>query len=209
MKDVDETERNEAHRREMAALKEKQDAEVRSKTIERGVLLVHTGDGKGKSTAAFGLVLRAVGHGMRVCVLQFTKGKWATGEGKALSRLPEVEHHVVGEGFTWDTQDRAADMASARRGWELAKEKIEASRGPDPAFHLVVLDELNIVLRYGYLPTDEVVSYLRDRPAGLHLCITGRDAPEELVALADTVTEMRARKHAYEAGVKAQRGVEF
>jgi len=209
MSDADACAKNEAHRQEMVALKAKQDAEVRSKTRDAGVLLVHTGDGKGKSTAAFGLALRAVGHGMRVCVVQFTKGKWSTGEGKALRRFPEVEHHVVGDGFTWDTQDRAADIASARRGWELAKEKIEACRGDDPAFHLVILDELNIVLRYEYLPTDEVVAYLRERPEGLHLCITGRDAPEALVTLADTVSEMRAVKHAYDAGVRAQRGVEF
>ncbi len=206
---IDEAERDEAHRVAMAALKEKQDAEIRSKDIERGVLIVNTGDGKGKSTAGFGLALRAAGHGIPVALVQFTKGKWKTGEGKALARLDEVEHFIVGDGFTWNTQDRKADVASARAGWELVKEKIEACRGDSPAYGLVVLDELNIVLAHEYLETSEVVDYLRERPRDLHICITGRGAPAELIAIADTVTEMRPIKHAYEAGVKAQRGVEF
>ena len=206
---IDEAERDEAHRAAMAALKEKQDAEIRSKDIERGVLIVNTGDGKGKSTAGFGLALRAAGHGIPVALVQFTKGKWKTGEGKALARLDEVEHFIVGDGFTWNTQDRKADVASARAGWELVKEKIEACRGDSPAYGLVVLDELNIVLAHEYLKTSEVVDYLRERPRDLHICITGRGAPAELIAIADTVTEMRPIKHAYEAGVKAQRGVEF
>lgn len=205
----DERQKDEEHRQKMVELKAKHDEEVRRRTDKRGLLIVNTGDGKGKSTASFGLAIRAAGHGKKVAIVQFTKGSWKTGEQAAFRRFPEIEHFVVGDGFTWDTQNRQADMASARRGWEIVKELVEKCRGENPAYDLIVLDELNIVLRYDYLPTDEVVAYLAQKPEALHLCVTGRDAPAELVAIADTVTEMKAVKHAYEAGVKAQKGIEF
>ena len=207
--DEDEAAKNEAHRLEMIELKKKQDEEVRSKTIKKGVLIVNTGDGKGKSTASFGLAMRAAGHGLRVALVQFTKGSWKTGEQAALKRFPEIDHFIVGDGFTWNTQNRAEDMARARSGWEICKELIETSRGDSPKYNLIVMDELNIVLRYDYLPVDEIVSVLANKPEALHVCVTGRDAPAALVEIADTVTEMRAVKHAYASGVRAQRGVEF
>ncbi len=208
-RDLTEAEKDAAHKKRMEALKEEQDREVRSKTLERGILLVHTGDGKGKSTSAFGTAIRAAGHGQRVAVIQFTKGTWKTGEQAAFRRFPEIDHFIVGDGFTWNTQDRQADIASARKGWELCVEVLESCRGETPKYQLVVLDELHIVLRYGYLPVDEVVAELARRPEKLNVIVTGRDAPPEIVALGDTVTEMRLVKHAYQAGVKAQRGVEF
>lgn len=204
-----EEQRNAEHNAKMAELKRKQDAEVASKTERRGLTLVHTGDGKGKSTAAFGLALRAAGNGFRVCVVQFTKGSWKTGEGALLKTLPGVDHFIVGDGFTWNTQDRAADVASAKAGWQVCVDAIEASRGPDPKYHLIVMDELNIILRYDYLPIEPVVEAVRNKPRDLHLCITGRDAKAELIEVADTVTEFVKVKHAYDAGVKAMRGIEF
>lgn len=200
---------DEAHRERMKALQRRKREEIKSKKIRRGVLLVHTGDGKGKSTAAFGLALRAAGHGLRVGLIQFTKGKWKTGEQASLARFPEIDHVVAGQGFTWDTQDREQDTAMARRGWERFVEMVESSRGDDPRYHLVIADELNIVLRYGYLPVEEVVSFLAGKPEMLHVCITGRNAPPELVELADTVSEMRPVKHAFEGGIRAARGIEF
>jgi cob(I)alamin adenosyltransferase len=208
-RDLTEAERDEAHRARMAALKEAQDREVRSKTRTGGVLIVNTGHGKGKSTAAFGTAIRAAGHGQKVAVVQFTKGKWKTGEQASFARFPEIDHFIVGDGFTWNTQDRQADIASAREGWALCVELIEACRAEEPKYQLLVIDELNIVLRYDYLPIDEVVSALAQRPEGLHVIVTGRDAKPELIAIADTVTEMKPLKHAYDAGIKAQRGIEF
>ncbi|MBS0232686.1 MAG: cob(I)yrinic acid a,c-diamide adenosyltransferase [Proteobacteria bacterium] len=195
----------ERHKAKMAKRKAVQDAEVASKSIEKGVLLVHTGPGKGKSTAAFGLVLRALGHGWRVGVVQFIKGAWRTGERDALERFgDQVSWHTMGEGFTWETQDKARDIAAAARAWAKAKELMA-----DSTIRLLVLDELNIALRYDYLPLDDVVSALRDRRADLHVVITGRNAKPELIALADGVTEMGAVKHHFAAGIKAQEGIEF
>lgn len=207
--DQGETEKNEAHRAAMAALKEKQDAEVRAANKRQGVLVVNTGDGKGKSTAAFGMAIRAAGHGQRVLVMQFIKGRWSTGEHRALARFPEISWHTCGDGFTWNTQDRAADIALARGGWDQVVEAIEQCRGDSPPYQLIVLDELNIVLRYDYLPVEEVVQVLAGRPPQLNVVVTGRSAPDALVEIADTVTDMRAVKHAYKAGIKAQRGVDF
>jgi cob(I)alamin adenosyltransferase len=207
--DEEEARKNEAHRLEMIELKKKQDEEVRSKTIKKGLIIVNTGDGKGKSTASFGLAMRAAGHGQRVALVQFTKGSWKTGEQAALKRFPEIDHFIVGDGFTWNTQNRADDIARARAGWETCKQIIEECRGEEPKYQLLVMDELNIVLRYDYLPIDEIVETLRNKPEKLHVCVTGRDAKPELIEIADTVTEMRAVKHAYAAGVRAQRGVEF
>ena len=194
------------HAEKMRKVQSARERAQATKTVEKGLLIVNTGKGKGKSTAAFGLVLRAVGHGMRVGVVQFIKGTWDTGEGRVLrERFSDlVTYHVMGDGFTWDTQDRRADTASARRAWEAALALIG-----DDRHDLVVLDELNIVLRYEYLPVDEVVAGLATRPAMKHVVVTGRNAPEALVAAADLVTEMEQVKHPYRSGVKAQRGIEF
>jgi cob(I)alamin adenosyltransferase len=176
-----------------------------TKTEERGLLIVHTGAGKGKSTAAFGMVLRCLGHGMRVGIVQFVKGVWQTGERAVLAKFPDlVTCRAMGEGFTWDTQDRARDIAAARAAWDMAREMIA-----DPSYRLVLLDELNIVLRYDYLPRDEVIASLRAKPRDLHVIITGRNAPAELIEAADLVTEMTLVKHPFRAGVKAQQGIEF
>lgn len=194
------------HREKMAKRKQVQDAEVAGKTVEsKGLLMVHTGPGKGKSSAAFGLVLRALGHDWKVGVVQFGKGAWQTGERKALERFPDlVSWHTLGEGFTWETQDRARDVAAAARAWDKAKELMA-----DPEIKLLVLDELNIALRYEHLPLDEVVATLAARRPDLHVIVTGRNAKPELVAAADLVTEMQATKHHFAAGVKAQAGIEF
>ncbi len=176
-----------------------------TKTEERGLVILHTGTGKGKSTAAFGLVLRCLGHGMRVGIVQFVKGVWATGERTVLARFPDlVTMRAMGEGFTWETQDRARDIAAARAAWELAKAMIA-----DPGYRLILLDELNIVLRYDYLPVEEVVAVLKSKPRDLHVVVTGRNAKPELIEIADLVTEMKLVKHPFRAGVKAQAGIEF
>jgi len=196
---------NALHREKMARRKAARDRMLATKTRERGLLIVHTGTGKGKSTAAFGMVLRCLGHGMRVGIVQFVKGAWGTGERTVLAGFPDlVTCRAMGEGFTWDTQDRARDIAAAGAAWELAKAMIA-----DPSYRLVLLDELNIVLRYGYLPADEVMAALKAKPRDLHIVVTGRNAPSELIEAADLVTEMTLVKHPFRAGVKAQAGIEF
>jgi cob(I)alamin adenosyltransferase len=203
-KTIDETEA-ERHRAKMAKRKAVQDAEVKAKTIEKGLLIVHTGAGKGKSTAAFGLALRMLGRGHRVGVVQFIKGAWHTAERDALARFGEqISWHTMGEGFTWETQDLERDMAAAERAWAKARELMA-----DPSFRLVILDELNIALRYQYLDLNAVVAALRARRPGLHVIVTGRNAKPELIAAADLVTEMTLVKHHFAAGVKAQPGIEF
>ena len=194
------------HRQKMEKRKAAQDAEVAAKTItQKGLLIVHTGKGKGKSTAAFGLLLRALGHGWPCGVVQFIKGAWDTGERRALARFPDqLTWHTMGEGFTWETQDRARDMAAAAAAWAKAQELIAA-----PEIKLLVLDELNIALRYDYLSLTEVVAALRSRRPGLHIVVTGRNAKPELLDAADLVTEMSLVKHHFAAGVKAQAGIEF
>jgi cob(I)alamin adenosyltransferase len=193
------------HAAKAAKRKAFRDAKIATKTIEKGLLMVHTGKGKGKSTAAWGLVLRALGNGMKVGVVQFTKGKWQTGERAALERFGEqIRFAAMGEGFTWETQDRRRDIAAAEKAWEAAKGMLA-----DPALDLVVLDELNIVLRYDSLPLSEVVAALAARRPGLHVLVTGRNAKKELIEAADMVTEMVPVKHHFEFGVKAQRGIEF
>jgi cob(I)alamin adenosyltransferase len=200
-----EAEINKAHREKMARRKAARDRVLATKTEERGLLIVHTGAGKGKSTAAFGMVLRCIGHGMRVGVVQFVKGAWGTGERDVLAKFPElVTCRAMGEGFTWDTQDRARDIAAARAAWETAKEMIA-----DPAYSMVLLDELNIVLRYDYLPIVEVLKILKAKARDLHVVVTGRNAKPELIEAADLVTEMTMVKHPFRAGVKAQKGIEF
>jgi len=194
------------HRAKMAKRKALQDAAVASKTIaEKGLLIVNTGSGKGKSTAGFGLLMRALGHGWPVGVVQFIKGTWQTGERAAVARFSDlVTWHVMGEGFTWETQDEARDIAAAEAGWAKARELMD-----DPNIRLILLDELNIALRYGYLPLDTVVTTLRDRRPDLHVIVTGRNARPELIEAADLVTEMKLIKHHYDAGVSAQAGIEF
>ena len=193
------------HREKMQKRKAVQDAEVAGKTIaEKGLLMVHTGPGKGKSTAAFGLALRALGHGWKVGVVQFGKGAWRSGERDMLEQLGAVSWHTLGEGFTWETQDRARDEAAARRAWDKACELMD-----DPEIRLIVLDELNIALRYEHLPLAEIVARLSGRRDDLHIVVTGRNAKPELIAAADLVTEMTLVKHHFAAGVKAQAGIEF
>ncbi len=183
-----------------------QDREVASKTIEKGLLIVNTGKGKGKSTAAFGLILRALGHGWSIGVVQFIKGAWKTGERRVLEeRFADlVSWHSMGVGFTWETQDRTRDVAAAEAAWAKAQALMA-----DERVRLVVLDELNIALRYDYLPVDEVVRTLVRRRADLHVVVTGRNAPPALIEAADLVTEMSPIKHHFAAGVKAQAGIEF
>ena len=210
MSDPTEAEVNRRANEKAVKRKAARDKILATKTIEKGLLIVHTGKGKGKSTAAFGLAVRALGNGMKVGIVQFVKGKWQTGERGVLEHFPDqVTIRTMGEGFTWETQDRARDIAAAERAWAVSREMIEASRGPDPAYDMVILDELNIVLRYDYLPLDEVVEALANRPADLHVVVTGRNAKEPLIEAADLVTEMTMIKHPFRAGVKAQKGIEF
>lgn len=176
-----------------------------SKTREQGLLIVHTGKGKGKTSAALGMVIRAIGHGMKVGVVQFVKGAMSSGEKAVFDAFPDnVEFKPMGEGFTWDTQDRARDIAAARAGWDEVKRMIT-----DPSYHMVLADELNIVLRYDYLPLEEVIEVLTARDEMKHVIVTGRNAPEALIEVADLVTEMAMVKHPFRSGVKAQAGIEF
>ncbi len=206
MTPLSEDEINRKYREKMAKRKAVQDAEVASKTItSKGLLIVNTGPGKGKSTAAFGLVLRALGHGHHVGVVQFIKGAWNTGEKRALERFSDLlSWHSMGEGFTWETQDRERDIAAAKRAWDQVLEFMN-----DPKIKLVLLDELNIALRYDYLPLLEVVDVLSNRRPDLHIIVTGRNAKPEMIEAADLVTEMGMVKHHFAAGVKAQEGIEF
>ncbi len=195
----------ERHRVKMARRKQVQDAEVAEKTIEKGLLIVNTGPGKGKTTAAFGLALRMLGHGRRVGVVQFIKGAWHTGERDAFAVFGDkVAWHTMGEGFTWETQDLKRDVAAAGAAWAKVLELMA-----DPSISLLVLDELNIALRYDYLDIDKVVAALKARREGLHVVVTGRNAKPALVEAADLVTEMGSAKHHFSAGVKAQQGIEF
>lgn len=193
------------HAERMAKKKAAQDNKVAARDAEKGLTIVHTGKGKGKTTAALGMVIRAVGHGMRVGMVQFVKGAMTTGEAAVLASFPEVDFHAMGEGFTWNTQDRARDIATARGAWDEVKRMIA-----DPSYDLIVADELNIVLRYDYLPVDEVLDVLATKGAMTHVVITGRNAPEALIEAADLVTDMTQVKHPFrEQGVKAQKGIEF
>jgi cob(I)alamin adenosyltransferase len=203
-KTVDETEAD-RHRTKMAKRKAVQDAEVADKKIEKGLLIVHTGTGKGKSTAAFGLALRMLGRGKRIGVVQFIKGAWQSAERDALETFgDQVAWHTMGEGFTWDTQDLKRDIAAAERAWAKARELMA-----DPTLALLILDELNIALRYDYLDLSSVIGELLARRSDLHVVITGRNAKPELIAAADLVTDMSLVKHHFAAGVKAQPGIEF
>jgi cob(I)alamin adenosyltransferase len=199
---TDETAR---HKAKMANRKAAQDAKVGAKTVEKGLLIVHTGKGKGKSTAAFGLMLRALGRGFRCGVVQFGKGAWQSGERTAVERFgDQVEWYTLGEGFTWETQDRARDVEAAERAWAKTAELMA-----NPAIRLIVLDELNIALRYDHLDIARVVAALQARRSDLHIVVTGRNAKPEMIEAADLVTEMTPVKHHFAAGVKAQEGIEF
>ncbi|WP_142849218.1 cob(I)yrinic acid a,c-diamide adenosyltransferase [Telmatospirillum sp. J64-1] len=196
---------NERHREKMAKKKAARDRMMANKSDQKGLLIVHTGPGKGKSSAAFGMAIRCVGHGMKVGVVQFIKGAWDTAERRVLESFGElVEFKAMGEGFTWETQDRERDIAAAKRAWDEAARMLA-----DPTYRMVILDELNIVLRYDYLPPDLVLQALAARPEGQHVVVTGRNAKEELIEQADLVTEMTLVKHPFRAGIKAQPGVEF
>ena len=205
LKNMSEEELNARHAEKMKKKKAARDKIIATKTIEKGLVMVHTGKGKGKSTAAFGMVFRAIGNGMRVGVVQFVKGKWGTGERKVLEAFPDqVEMATMGEGFTWETQDRSRDIAAATGAWEKAKAMIM-----DEKLDMVLLDELNIVLRYDYLDINEIIEFLKSKPEMKHVIITGRNAKDELIEFADLVTEMEMIKHPFRSGVKAQVGVEF
>ena len=203
---MSEDELNARHAEKMRKKKAARDKIIATKTIEKGLVIVHTGKGKGKSTAAFGMVFRALGHGQKVGIIQFVKGKWETGERAVLERFSDlVTINTMGEGFTWETQDRQRDIAAARAAWEKAKGLITGGE-----HRLVLLDELNIVLRYGYIDAGEVVAFLTEhKPEDVHVVITGRNAPDELIEIADLVTEMTQVKHPFRSGVKAQAGIEF
>jgi cob(I)alamin adenosyltransferase len=201
----DEERKNAEHKAAMQALKAERDAMMAEKVDAPGLLLVHTGDGKGKSTAAFGMVARALGWNQKVGIVQYVKGKWITGERQFFKRFPEsVRYEVMGQGFTWDTQDRARDIEAAEAAWKTSVEMLH-----DPDLDLVLLDELNIALRYDYLDIDKVVADLEARPRDKHVVITGRNAKPQLIEIADLVTEMTLVKHPFEQGIKAQRGIDF
>jgi len=202
---MSEEERNAYHAKKMAKKKAAREKMLATKTEERGLIIIHTGKGKGKSTAAFGMVFRALGHGFKIGIVQFVKGKWGTGERDILEKFPDlVTIKAMGEGFTWDTQDRSRDIAAAKAAWEQAKKMIM-----DTSYKMVLLDELNICLRYDYLDIKEVVEFLQNKPKDTHVIITGRNAKDELIEIADLVTEMSQIKHPFRDGVKAQAGIEF
>lgn len=196
--------KNQRHNERMQRKKAVMDERIAQATGERGLLIVNTGNGKGKSSAAFGVAIRALGHGLKVAIVQFIKGRDSTGEEAFFKRLADVPFHVTGDGFTWDTQNREQDEKTAFNGWAIAQSLLR-----DPGIDLIILDELNIVLKYHYLPLESVLNDLQNRPPMQHVIITGRGAPDELLAIADTVTEMREVKHAFKAGIKAQPGIEF
>ncbi len=193
------------HNAKMKKVQAAQEKKLATKTIEKGLIIVHTGTGKGKTSASLGMVVRAIGHGMKVGVVQFVKGAMETGEKAVFDRFPDlIEFKPMGEGFTWDTQDRARDIAVAREAWDEVKRMIA-----DPSYKMVVADELNIVLRYDYLPVEEVLEVLAAKPEMTHVILTGRNAKQELIDAADLVTEMTLVKHPFEQGIKAQRGIDF
>ncbi len=200
-----EDELNRRHAEKMSKKKAARAKILATKTQERGLIIVHTGKGKGKSTAAFGLAMRCIGHDMRVGIVQFVKGVWESGERRVFARFPElVTIRTMGEGFTWETQDRARDIAAARQAWQAVLQLMA-----DESYQMVIADELNIVLRYGYLPLDEVIEALANKRDDLHIVVTGRNAKPELIEIADLVTEMTLVKHPFRSGVKAQVGIEF
>ena len=205
MAEMSEAELDARHAEKMKKRRAARDKILATKTEERGLIIVHTGKGKGKSTAAMGLAMRCIGHGLKVGIVQFVKGVWQTGERAVLDDYPDlVTIKAMGEGFTWDTQDRQRDLAAARNAWAMVKRMMA-----EEAYHMVIADELNIVLRYNYLPIDEIIETLKAKRADLHVVVTGRNAKPELIEIADLVTEMSQIKHPFRSGVKAQIGIEF
>lgn len=198
------TSKDERHNDRMKRKKAVIDEKIQQAQREQGVLLITTGNGKGKSSSGFGMVARALGHGMKVGVVQFIKGAMSTGEENFFRRFPEVDYHVMGEGFTWETQDRQRDIEAANAAWQKVKAMLN-----DPAYDLILLDELNIALKYQYIDINDVIDSLQNRPPMQHVIITGRAARPELIEIADTVTEMNEVKHAFMAGIKAQKGIEL
>jgi len=193
------------HSKRMQRKKQLKDSEIASAQTDKGVLLVLTGNGKGKSSSGFGMVARALGQDLKIGVVQYIKGKFSTGEEKFYRRFPdEIQYYVMGEGFTWETQDKQVDIAAAQKAWQQSCLFLE-----DKSINLVLLDELNIALKHRYIDIDEVISKLQQRPKNQHVVITGRAANEKLITIADTVTEMNVIKHAYKNGIKAQKGIEF
>lgn len=193
------------HQQRMQKQKQLVDAHIAEATTDKGLLLVNTGNGKGKSSSGFGMVARALGHGMRVAVVQFIKGSIPTGEEMFFKRFPdEVQYHVVGDGFTWDTQDRSQDIASAKAGWEICQQLLQ-----DDTIDIILLDEINIVIKMHYLDTDSILKDINNRPAMQHVIMTGRGAPQSVIKAADTVSKIEDVKHAFQAGIKAQRGIEL
>ncbi len=197
-------EETQRHRRRMQRHKAVVDAAIARATVDRGIVVVLTGNGKGKSSSGFGMVARALGHGFQVGIVQFIKGSFSTGEETFFRRFPEVQYHVMGTGFTWETQDKVQDIAAAEMTWRQAEALLN-----DAKIALVLLDELNIILKLGYLPIERVLETLAKRPPQQHVVITGRAAPQALIEVADTVTEMNVVKHAFQAGIKAQKGIEL
>lgn len=195
---------NESHKKRMKGVKQKVEDQVASATEDKGLVIVLTGDGKGKSSSGFGMILRALGHGMKVGVVQFIKGKWKTGEQLFFQKHPDVEYFSMGQGFTWNTQDKEGDIERTRKCWEKASEMIL-----NPEIQVVLVDELNVVLSFDYLPVSEVLSVLKRKPESKHVIITGRGAPEEILQIADTVSVIESPKHAFENGIRAQKGIEF
>tara|TARA_B100000029_G_scaffold496062_1_gene561883 strand:+ start:1333 stop:1950 length:618 start_codon:yes stop_codon:yes gene_type:complete len=205
MDDKSEQDLNRRHAVKMAKKKAAREKILATKTIEKGLLIVHTGKGKGKSTAAIGLAIRCIGNGMKVGIVQFVKGAWKTGERKILEQYSDLcVVKAMGEGFSWETQDRQRDLAAARSAWAVATEMMS-----DKSFDIIILDELNIVLRYKNLPLKEILETIKDKRTMLHVVITGRNAADELIEIADIVTEMTQIKHPFRDGVKAQKGIEF
>jgi len=198
------TSTDERHNDRMQRKKAVVDEKIKQAQREQGVIVINTGNGKGKSSSGFGMLARALGHGMKVGIVQFIKGAMSTGEESFFRRFPEVGYHVMGEGFTWETQDRQRDIEAANVAWQKVKTMLN-----DPAYDLILLDELNIVLKYKYIDINEVIHDLQNRPAMQHIIITGRAARPELIEIADTVTEMREIKHAFKVGIKAQKGIEL
>lgn len=198
-------EANARHAEKMLKKKQARDKMLATKTIEKGLLIVHTGKGKGKTTAAMGLAMRAIGNDMKICIVQFVKGVWETGERKILDQFPQLcTIKAMGEGFTWDTQDRQRDIKAAQIAWDFACNAMH-----DPDLKMLILDELNIVLRYDYLDIQDIIAVIQNRRPDLHIVITGRNAKEELCDIADLVTEMTQIRHPFRDGVKAQIGIEF
>jgi cob(I)alamin adenosyltransferase len=193
-----------SHKKKMQGVKEEMRTKVKEAREDKGLILVLTGDGKGKSSSGFGMVLRCLGYKMKVGVVQFIKGKWETGEQLFFQSHPEIAYHHMGQGFTWDTQDREGDIARAKEVWKSAEKLLS-----DPSVQLVVLDELNVVLSFNYLPLETVLAALKKKPEDQHVVITGRDAPQGLIDVADTVSRIDVVKHAFENGIRAQKGIEF